>query len=490
MTRLAALTLAALLPACAAAEKRVCAVAGAFYPGEPGALKQTVSAYLAKAPEPPKLPGPVVGLLVPHAGYAYSAPTAAQAYKAVSGAYDTVVVIGAAHTARVAAAALYDGEAFESPLGDVPLERNLIALLLKNKALFEDLPKAHLREHSIEVQLPFLLSRLEPGFKLVPIAMNTEDPSVAEKVGRTLGAALKEKKALLVVSSDLSHYPTGALARKVDRTSLLALERLDPGYFWLTNRVLMARREKDLDCTYCGEASLLAGMAAAKALGADRGVLLGYTNSAETPLGEPGRAVGYAAMAFVRSGRPASSEIRLSGAQKKALLSLVRETIALGLDGKRAPSALSEDPVLNLPSAVFVTLTENGRLRGCIGTTEARGTLKDAVAYGAYSAAFEDHRFKPVTREELPKLHVEVSLLSPAAPVSGHEAVVPKTHGVILSQGGHAGLFLPQVWEQIPRKEEFLGELCSQKAGLPSDCWKDPKTKIQVFTVSAFEEPK
>jgi len=472
------------------AAKRAPAVAGAFYPGDPAELKKAVDESLAKAPQPPKLAGPVVSLMVPHAGYAFSATVAAAGYKAVSDSYDVVVVFGAAHAMPVPAAALDDVEAFETPLGDVPVDRNLTSRLLQDKALFQDMPQAHVREHSIEVQLPFLIRLLKPGFKLLPILMNTDDRLLCARVGKAVAAALKGKKALIVVSSDLSHYPAGALAGKVDRTTLLALERLDPDYFGLTSRILMGRGEKNLECTYCGEAGLLAAMSAAKELGADRGTLLRYMNSADTPLGESGRAVGYAAMAFIRSGNPLSSEILLSPEQKKSLLKEAREVISLGLEGKPIGSSLDAEPVMNLPSAAFVTLTEDGRLRGCVGTTQAQFTLKDAVAFGAFSAAFRDTRFSPVTKDELPKIHVEVSLLSPSKPVPGHESIVPKTHGVILSQEGRSGLFLPQVWEQIPKKEDFLTKLCVEKAGLPADCWKDPKTQIRVFTVGAFEEPK
>jgi len=483
--------LAISLPCAAFAAKRAPVVAGAFYPGDPAQLKKTVAEYFAKSPAPPKLASSPIALLVPHAGYQFSAPVAAEGYKAVADSYDIVVILGTAHTLAVPAAALDDVDAFETPLGDVPVDRNLTALLLKDKSLFQDMPQAHAREHSIEVQLPLLIERLKPGFKILPIVMNTEDRAVCAKVGKALAAALKGRKALIVISSDLSHYPAGPLANEVDRTTLLALERLDPDYFWLSNRLLMGRKEKNLECTYCGEAGLLAAVTAAKELGADRGVLLRYTNSADTPLlGDKERAVGYASMAFLKSGRPPSSEIPLNAGEKKTLLEEAREVIFTGLESKPIELPLDSDPVLNLPSAAFVTLTEGGRLRGCIGTTEAQFTLKDAVAFGAYSAAFRDSRFSPVAKEELPKIHIEISLLSPSKPVPSHESIVPKVNGVILSQGGRSGLFLPQVWEQIPKKEDFLSELCVEKAGLPGDCWKDPKTQIRTFTVAAFEEPK
>jgi AMMECR1 domain-containing protein len=94
-----------------------------------------------------------------------------------------------------------------------------------------------------------------------------------------------------------------------------------------------------------------------------------------------------------------------------------------------------------------------------------------------------------VDKDEVAKLHFEISILSSARPVASAESIVPKKHGVIVSQDGNMGLFLPQVWDQIPDKDGFLSELCEQKAGLPRSCWKDPKTRLSVFTVSAFEEP-
>jgi len=479
-----------LLPSLCAAQHRPPAVSGLFYPADPAELGRAVDNYLAEAPAPPKLPGPLLALVVPHAGYEFSAPVAAAGYRAVSGAYDAVVVFGTAHHMRVAAAALYAKGAFDTPLGPVPVDEVLAARLLKDPRLFQDEPQAHSKEHSVEVQLPFLIKRLKPGWKLLPIIMNTEDLQVCLRVGQAVAAAIQGRKVLLVASSDLSHYPATTVADKVDRATLKALERLDPEYFRLANRIMLARGEPGLETAWCGEAGVIAAMAAARSLGADRGVLIRYANSGYSPRGEAGRAVGYAAAAFVRSGKPPAPGIVLDAGQKWTLLALARQAVARGAAGLRPEPSLSADPVLNLPAAVFVTLTEDGRLRGCIGTTEARSTLRDAVASAAYAAAFSDHRFQPVAPEEMPKLNFEISLLSPARPVLSQESVVPRRHGVILSQGEHVGLFLPQVWDQLPAKEEFLGELCFQKAGLPRNCWQDPKTTIAVFTVSAFAEGK
>jgi AmmeMemoRadiSam system protein B/AmmeMemoRadiSam system protein A len=479
-------SLCILFASLACASPRPCAVAGKFYPEDKAELAREVDSFLEKAPSPKALP-PVLGLLVPHAGYEFSAPAAAWAYKAVSGSYEVVAILGAAHAVRVPSAALYAKGSFATPLGELAVDEPLAAKLLASRGIFSDMPEAHAREHSVEVQLPFLIRRLKPGFKILPIVMNTEDPEAAVRAGKVLGAALKGRKALLVVSSDLSHYPGEEVARRADRTTLAALERMDPDYLRLAGRILMARREKNLECAACGEAALLAGMAAAKVLGADNAVILKYENSAGSPRGDARSVVGYGAAAFVRSGRPAPSGIELGEAQRKALLRLARQAVESRLGGGEADSSLSEDPSLNLPAAVFVTLTEGGRLRGCIGTTEPRATLRDAVISSALSAAFEDHRFRPVSKGELGSIHYEISILSPHKEVPSAEAILPRKHGVIVSREGRAGLFLPQVWEQIPDKAEFLGELCSQKAGLERECWKDPGTRLSVFTVEAFE---
>ena len=477
-----------LFTAPAWAANRPPAVAGQFYPADSKELSRVVDEYLAQAPAPAKLPGPLVALIVPHAGYEFSAPVAAVGYKEISGSYDIVAILGTAHHKSVATAALYAKGAFDTPLGPVRVDENLAARLLKEPGLFADDPQVHEREHSIEVQLPFLIKRLKPGFKLLPIVMNTGDPRICEAVGRTLAKALKGRKALIIASSDLSHYPPADVADKLDRTTLKALERLDPGFFWLANRIMMAHAEPGEEVAWCGEAAVIAVMAAAKEMGADRAVVLRYANSGSAPHGEAGRTVGYAAVAMVRSGKPPASGIVLDAGEKKALLELARRTVADGAEARQSKPELSADPALNLPAAVFVTLTEGGQLRGCVGTTEARGTLRDAVAFAAYSAAFEDHRFPPVSKEEVAKLRFEISMLSPAKPVANAESVVPRKHGVIVSQGGSMGLFLPQVWEQIPEKEGFLSELCSQKAGLPRDCWKNPQTHLSVFTVGAFKD--
>lgn len=474
-------------PAACADYDRAPAVAGQFYPGDPVELKNTVSRLLAGAGGR-EIKGRVAAVLVPHAGYVYSGAVAAEAYKSLGGKWKTVVLLGPSHRVAVKAAALWPRGSFQTPLGSVPVDENLAAALMRG-GLFEDDREAHSQEHSLEVQLPFLQSTLK-DFKIVPALINTEDPELLRRMGETLAQALKGRQdTLLLLSSDLSHYPSSATARSADRSYLRALERMDPDYLQLTEQLLLSRKEPQLLTSACGGSAVLVGLHAARLLGADRVELLRYANSGDLAGGEPDRAVGYAAAAFVASGRPVPAGFNLDALAKKRLLSQARRSIADSFEGGQLePLPLSYDPPMNLPAAVFVTLKREGRLRGCIGMTEPRMPLQDAVRYFARAAAFEDRRFQPVAKDELGKVRLEISILTQPRRVKGHEAVLPGKHGVIARQGRSSGLFLPTVWEQLPKKEEFLTRLCAEKAGLPPDCWKDPSVMLSVFESEVFSE--
>jgi len=470
------------------AQDRPPAVAGQFYPADAAVLQRDVDRYFVHAPSH-ELPGRLIALLVPHAGYEYSGALAAEGFKALGRTWPTVVLLGTAHHVGLRGAALLAHGSYRTPLGSVPIDEELAARLLRESSAIEDRSDAQAAEHSIEVELPFLQRRFH-HFKIVPIVMNNEDPAAMRPIGEAIARVIRGKDVLLVLSSDLSHYPPRTTARRADRTFLRALERLDPDYLALTAAMLIERREAGLETAACGLAAIEAGMTAAKALGADRAALLNYANSGELVPATEGRTVGYGVVAFVRSGHPSSRSFVLDEKARTELLKGARASIADGLAGKNyAPDPLSDNPELNLPAAVFVTLTQTGHLRGCIGTTVPQTGLWEAVRYFARQAAFRDPRFKPLEKEELAGTHIEISILSAPERIADASAIVPGKHGVMVRQGGHAGLFLPTVWEQLPDKADFLSEVCSQKAGLPRDCWKDPAVELQVFTSDVFAEP-
>jgi AmmeMemoRadiSam system protein A len=179
----------------------------------------------------------------------------------------------------------------------------------------------------------------------------------------------------------------------------------------------------------------------------------------------------------------------LSSEQKKRLLAIARTTLDIFVTTGKAPDVDEKDPRLLQEEGAFVTLTKHGQLRGCIGNIIGRGPLFKTVHDMAVSAASEDPRFHPVTADELKDIEVEVSVLSKPRPARADEIVLGK-HGVIVSRGFfNRGVFLPQVATETGwSKEKFLSELCSQKAGLPSDCWKDPATTLEIFTAEVFGE--
>ncbi|MBI4374234.1 MAG: AmmeMemoRadiSam system protein B [Deltaproteobacteria bacterium] len=468
-------------------------VAGAFYPADKTELRDTIDSLVNEAPAA-SFQGELTAVLVPHAGYAYSGKTAAQVYRLLRGRrYDTVIVLGTGHRVGISGAATIAGGALTTPLGKVPIDEEAAKKLMGLTPLVKNLPEAYRGEHAVEVQLPFLQTVLG-DFKLVPLLMNHLDPQAAARIGEALAQLMKSTKTLLLVSSDLSHYPDKETARIVDQTSLLALQASDndPEYFWRTNRLLMTRgKGKNLVTTWCGEAGVLTALYAMKGFGA-RGRLIAYTNSGEIAGGDPGQAVGYAALIWTRGASP-SPRKELDRERRKKLLELAREAITRTLTkGGRPESGLRRDPRFNLPAAVFVTLRKKNvprdlSLRGCIGSLAPNLPLAEAVEVYAIKSALEDSRFSPVKAEELSQTGIEISLLSPLRKVSSAAEVKPG-QGVIVRRGEHTGLFLPQVWEDIPDRQNFLAELCRQKAGLPEDCWKDPKTEIQVFDAEAFEE--
>jgi AmmeMemoRadiSam system protein A len=180
--------------------------------------------------------------------------------------------------------------------------------------------------------------------------------------------------------------------------------------------------------------------------------------------------------------------------EKQTLLKIARTAIADGLTHEAHPPETERlSPTLRHEGASFVTLNRGDQLRGCIGALRAYRPLAHDVYHNAQAAAFEDPRFPPVTRDELPELAIEISVLSTPQPLAYEnpeellEKLRPHVDGVVLQHGLRRATFLPQVWEKIARPKDFLENLC-HKAGLPPHAWRDPETKIRTYQVTKFEE--
>ena len=201
--------------------------------------------------------------------------------------------------------------------------------------------------------------------------------------------------------------------------------------------------------------------------------------------------VGYAAGVFCKTGKKKPGGITLTDGIKHELLAHARKSIEdYSKNGRITPVPMSQKLEFSQPAAVFVTLTEDGRLRGCIGSMGPNAGLADAVGSYAAAAAFNDRRFSPVSPSELPKIKIEISVLSPLKKAASYEEIEPRKHGVYAVKGAKSGTYLPQVWEHFKTREEFLSSLCSEKAGLSAEAWKEKSTALYIYTVDSFEEKK
>ena len=179
----------------------------------------------------------------------------------------------------------------------------------------------------------------------------------------------------------------------------------------------------------------------------------------------------------------------LDAKQKACILRIARETLEHSFDKRKPLSPVPDDAVFKEKRGVFVTLKKGGRLRGCIGTIMPVEPLVEAVRHMALEAAFDDPRFSPVTQDELPGIVIEISVLTVPKKVVGAEAITLGIDGVIVKKGFHQGVFLPQVAQETGwSKEEFLSELCSQKAGLSPDAWKHSDVELYTFQAEVFSE--
>jgi AmmeMemoRadiSam system protein B/AmmeMemoRadiSam system protein A len=459
---------------------RPAAFAGTWYPGDPDDIRSTVDNFLAATK---LIDGAPVALIVPHAGYAYSGQVAAAGFKQLAqGTYDVAVIIGADHAEPISdPIAVYPDGGFETPLGVVPVDTDLAQALIAADSRIKADPAAHAGEHVVEIELPFL-QRVCPGCRIVPVLIGTDDPATVAALGDTLAKVLPGRRAVMIASSDLSHYPAYADAVTVDRDTLNAIETGDPAAVRSTIASSMARGTGGLATCACGESAVLAVMQAAKQLGADTVSVLRYANSGDVAGADRNQVVGYGAVMFWRSELP-----QLSAEQRTALLAAARAAIAEHLKTDQIPEASVSDPILNRPAGAFVTLTEKGELRGCIGHMTADAPLVRTIQEMAVAAAESDPRFPSLTPEELDKVKLEISILSPVHSVTDLNAIRVGADGLMIVKYGARGVFLPQVpvqegWD----RDAYLENLCL-KAGLERGCWKE-NASLYSFTAIVFGE--
>ena len=475
---------------------RPAAVAGGFYPADPKVLSAMIDTLLAQVSGPavPNLNNvPIIAAVAPHAGYQYSGPVAAYTYAALKGRkYSRVVIIAPTHYVSFDYTSVYDGDAYATPLGNVPVDKAFARQLVKMDSSIRLSGDGHDAtpaggEHAVEVELPWL-QKVLGNFEIVPIVMGDQSYENSRALGVALAKLIKsegkEGDTLVLASSDLSHYHTYDDAVRMDHKTLDALQSWD--YF------SMSRNFNSRIWEACGGAPIVAAMVYAERMGANQARVLKYENSGDVT-GDHSRVVGYSADVFVRAsgGKAEETPFSLTEQEKKDLLALARKSVefAVGKDELYQPSA-SADATLDQERGAFVTLTISGELRGCIGYTSAIKPLYMTVRDTAKYAALNDPRFPPVSPSELPRLEYEVSVLSPLRRVLDVQQIKVGEHGLLMKNGDSEGLLLPQVpVEQKWDRQTFLEQTC-RKAGMNPGCWKDENTDIFSFTAVVFNERK
>jgi AmmeMemoRadiSam system protein B/AmmeMemoRadiSam system protein A len=461
-------------------------IAGIWYPRSPEELRQQVGAFLSQVPEV-DFPGRLTALISPHAGYAFSGQVAAYGYKLLEKQkFETVIIIGPSHHTPFSGVAVYDRGGFRTPLGVVPLDYELISALEKREPRIRFIREAHLREHSLEMQLPFL-QVVMPRFKLVPLVMGEQDFATCKWLAQAIAEGIKGKSVLIVASSDLSHYRPYDEAKLLDQVVLDKVGGFDPK--GLSESIAQGK------CGACGSGAIITAMLIAQKQDANYAQILQYANSGDVT-GDRSRVVGYMAAALgvgqAQSANPKPEpgqvglDLGLSADEKGMLHRIAKETIEAGCRGATPSKIDVASPKLKEPNGAFVTLHKNGELRGCIGHITASLPLAETIAEMATAAAFHDPRFRPVRADELKDLKIEISVLTPLTKISSIEEIRVGTHGLYIRQDGRSGLLLPQVateygWDRAA----FLEQACL-KANLPRDAWKHKNTEIYIFSADIF----
>jgi AmmeMemoRadiSam system protein B len=279
---------------------RSAAVAGSWYAGTPNSLRNQIEELFIHRLGPGSLPktvkdGPrnIVGLVVPHAGYMASGPVAAHAYHhlAEDGKPDVIVVFGPNHTGRGSALSIMNEGAWRTPLGDVEIDTETANKILSASRIVDLDDRAHVYEHSIELQLPFLQYLYGSEFKFVPICFMMQDLMSSREVGKAVAEALRGKNALVIASSDMTHYEPQERAEKKDKMAIDAALAMDETQYHHT--------VESYGISTCGYGPVVAAITASKELGAKKAELVCYKTSGDV-LGDRSAVVGYASIAFMK----------------------------------------------------------------------------------------------------------------------------------------------------------------------------------------------
>jgi len=469
------------------------ALAGSWYPDDAESLKKQFTEFFERTDIGPKKD--LIALILPHAGYSYSGKTACAGLKTIARPYDRIIVIGPSHSVRMEEVLSVPRVThYETPLGETPLDVEFIERLLQY-SVFQNVPHAHAREHSVQIEVP-LLQFCNSDFKLVPIVAGSCSLETIKKAAAILKSMVDEQ-TLIVASSDFVHYGAGygyvpftenigEQIRKLDIDAFKLIEALDaPGFL---------EYRKKTGATICGYIPIAVLLSTLDK--STKTELIEYATSGQMG-GDYSQSVSYLSIAFSgtwlkgSSMAPPEEEAGLTDIEKEYLINLAKKTISYALEHRKIPeiSEVSSEisDRLRQPRAAFVTLKINGRLRGCIGDIFPCQPLYKSVFLNALNAAFGDRRFRPLQKNEFDDIMIEISALTRPRPVPSPEKIRIGIDGMVLNKAGRSAVFLPQVApEQGWDLDRTLSQL-SMKAGLEADDWKEDASFL-VFQADVFGE--
>ncbi|MDD3678304.1 MAG: AmmeMemoRadiSam system protein B [Dehalococcoidales bacterium] len=439
---------------------REAAVAGMFYPDSPSELREMI----ANMVDENAAKEDAIGIIMPHAGYIYSGSVAGATISKVN-VKDTCIIIGPNHTGMGKQFSIMTDGVWKTPLGNVKIDSGLAKRILANSKFLSEDYMAHMSEHSIEVQLPFL-QYLNRDVQIVPIVLSHATGTVYREIGRAISKAIIDsgKEALIVASSDMTHYEEQESVIKKDG---MAIEPI----LALNEDELLERIRKN-NISMCGYGPIVSVITVARELGAKRAELVMHRTSGDTS-GDYSSVVGYAGIIIKKAKFEDLSEpVKLA---KKAIEIYINE-------GRKIEPPDPLPPLFQEQAGVFVSLHKFDQLRGCIGTFEpAHNNIAEEIISNVISSATRDPRFSPVTADELGQLEYSVDILTAPEPVEGIKDLDPKKYGVIVERDYRKGLLLPDL-EGVDSAEHQI-DICRRKAGI----MPDEKVQLYRFEVKRYK---